>query len=50
MDGPNERFDALLPPEMAAKAAQIGVKKAHLDLVSMFVLGFCRFDRSTGGS
>lgn len=38
MDGPNERFDALLPPEMAAKAAQIGVKKAQLDLVSMFVL------------
>jgi formate transporter FocA len=38
VDGPNERFDALLPPEMAAKAAQIGVKKAHLDLVSMFVL------------
>jgi formate transporter FocA len=38
VNGPNERFDALLPPEMAAKAAQIGVKKAHLDLVSMFVL------------
>lgn len=32
------QLDALLPPEMAAKAEQIGVKKAHLDPVSMFVL------------
>ncbi len=31
-------LDALLPAEMAAKAEQIGVKKAHLDVVSMFVL------------
>ncbi len=32
------QFDALLPAEMAAKAEQIGVKKAHLNPVSMFVL------------
>jgi formate transporter len=32
------QFDALLPAEMAAKAEQIGVKKAHLDPISMFVL------------
>ncbi|HBY94809.1 MAG: formate transporter FocA [Ardenticatenaceae bacterium] len=32
------QLDALLPPEMAAKAEQVGVKKAHMDLVSMFVL------------
>ena len=31
-------FDALLPAEMAAKAEQIGVKKARLNPVSMFVL------------
>jgi formate transporter FocA len=31
-------FDALLPVEMAAKAEQLGVKKAHMHLVSMFVL------------
>ncbi|MCC7359531.1 MAG: formate transporter FocA [Anaerolineales bacterium] len=31
-------FDALLPAEMAAKAEQIGVKKAHLPALSMFVL------------
>ncbi len=31
-------FDALLPPEMAAKAEQIGLKKAHLNSSSMFVL------------
>jgi formate transporter len=32
-------FDALLPPEMAAKAEQIGVAKAELDAGSTFVLG-----------
>lgn len=31
-------LDALIPAEMAAKAEQIGVKKAHLNEVSMFVL------------
>jgi formate transporter FocA len=31
-------FDALLPAEMAARAEQAGVKKAHLDGVAMFVL------------
>ncbi|HEX7587553.1 MAG TPA: formate transporter FocA [Anaerolineae bacterium] len=31
-------IDALIPPEMAAKAEQIGYKKAHMDSVSMFVL------------
>ncbi|HLE27442.1 MAG TPA: formate transporter FocA [Anaerolineales bacterium] len=32
------QFDALIPAEMAAKAEQIGVRKAHLNPVSMFVL------------
>jgi formate transporter FocA len=32
------QFDALIPAQMAAKAEQIGVKKAHLNPVSMFVL------------
>ena len=32
------QFDALLPVEMAAKAEQIGVKKAATDNVSLFVL------------
>lgn len=32
------QFDALIPAEMANKAEQIGVKKAHLNPVSMFVL------------
>jgi formate/nitrite transporter FocA (FNT family) len=32
------RLDALLPPEMAAKAEQIGVKKANMDALAMFVL------------
>ena len=32
------QIDALLPPDMAAKAEAIGVKKAHLDPVSMFAL------------
>ncbi len=31
-------LDALLPPDMAAKAAQLGVKKAHMNVISMFVL------------
>ena len=31
-------FDALLPPAMAAKAEDLGVKKANLSLVNMFVL------------
>ena len=32
------QIDSLLPAEMAAKAEQIGVKKAHLNTLSMFVL------------
>jgi formate transporter len=32
------QLDALLPAEMAAKAEQVGVKKAHLPALSMFVL------------
>ena len=37
--GNNEfQFDALIPPEMAAKAEQLGVKKAHMNVVSVFVL------------
>lgn len=31
-------FDALLPPEMAAKAEQIGVKKAGMAAMPMFLL------------
>ncbi len=31
-------FDAILPPAMAAKAEDLGVKKANLPLVNMFVL------------
>lgn len=34
----NIQFDALLPADMAAKAEQIGIKKANLSLVSTFVL------------
>ena len=33
------RLDALMPAEMAAKAAEIGVRKAALGFVPMFVLG-----------
>ncbi len=35
---PTERpdFDALLPPEMAARAESVGVRKARLDAVSLF--------------
>ncbi|OGN90424.1 MAG: formate transporter FocA [Chloroflexi bacterium RBG_13_48_10] len=32
-------FDALLPPGMAAKAEDLGVKKANLKILNMFVLG-----------
>jgi formate transporter len=32
-------FDALLPPAMAAKAEDLGVKKAVLPTVNMFILG-----------
>lgn len=32
------QIDALLPAAMATKAEQVGVKKAHLDGISMFVL------------
>jgi formate transporter FocA len=31
-------LDALIPAEMASKAEQIGVKKAHMNALSMFVL------------
>jgi formate transporter len=33
------RYDALLPPEMAARAEDVGVRKARLDSVSLFALG-----------
>src|SRR5260370_42000638 len=33
------RLDALLPPEMAARAEQAGIKKAAMDAGSLFVLG-----------
>lgn len=33
-------FDALLPPEMAARAEQAGVRKARLDAMSLFALAF----------
>jgi formate/nitrite transporter len=32
------RFDMLMPPEMAAKAAAAGVKKVQMDLLSMLLL------------
>jgi formate transporter FocA len=32
------RIDSLLPPEMASRAEEVGVKKANLDAVSLFVL------------
>jgi formate transporter len=32
------RVDALLPPEMAARAEDVGVRKARLDAVSLFAL------------
>jgi len=32
-------FDAILPPGMAAKAEDLGVKKANLPFLNMFVLG-----------
>jgi formate transporter FocA len=39
MDRASDRsFDALLPAEMAAKAEQVGQRKAGLDWLSMFVL------------
>jgi formate transporter len=34
----NIQFDALIPADMAAKAEQIGIKKAQMSLVSTFVL------------
>jgi formate/nitrite transporter len=35
-----QSFDALLPPQMAATAEAVGVRKAGLDTVSLFVLAF----------
>lgn len=35
---PTPRLDALLPPEMAKCAEEIGVKKASMDVVSMLTL------------
>ena len=32
------RFDALLPPEMAARAADLGVRKAEMPFLKMFML------------
>jgi len=29
-------IDALMPPEMATKAEQVGFRKAHLDSISIF--------------
>ena len=34
----NIRFDMLAPPEMAEKTAQAGLKKAQMDILSMFLL------------
>jgi len=31
-------FDALLPPQMAEKAEDVGVRKANLDAVRLFAL------------
>ena len=40
-DAPNAHsMDSLLPPEMAAKAEQVGVKKANMDARTMFALAF----------
>ncbi|HET9208657.1 MAG TPA: formate/nitrite transporter family protein, partial [Burkholderiaceae bacterium] len=36
--GADIRIDALLPAEMAAKAEQIGVKRADIDNLSLFIL------------
>jgi formate/nitrite transporter len=36
--GAPSTFDALLPAEIARKAEEVGVKKAHMDLVTMFWL------------
>ena len=33
-------MDSLLQPEMAAKAEQVGVKKARMDFTTMFALAF----------
>jgi len=38
MTEPNHSPDALMPPEMAAKAEALGVKKAGLDAMAMFAL------------
>lgn len=38
LSDPLPRFDALLPAEMAARAEQLGVKKATLDTARLFVL------------
>jgi formate/nitrite transporter len=38
LPNPTTAFDALLPPEMAAKAEQLGVKKADMGTLSLFVL------------
>jgi formate transporter len=35
---PTNGFDELLPGEMASKAQSIGIKKAHLDIMSTFAL------------
>jgi formate transporter len=35
---PEISVDALLPPEMAARAEAIGIRKAHMDLLRMFEL------------
>jgi formate transporter len=35
---PTSAFDELLPPEMAAKAQTLGIKKANLDFLSTFAL------------
>ncbi len=39
MSDSNVSFDALLPPAMAEKAEQVGIKKANGDKLDLFVLG-----------
>jgi formate transporter len=38
MATPEVSVDALLPPEMAARAEAIGIRKAHMDFLTMFEL------------
>ena len=40
MSTDRSHFDSLLPPEMAGRAEDAGVRKAHLEAVSLFALAF----------